>query len=103
MIVAIVKFKLPKSVDLKQATDLFKGSAPRYRGMPGLVRKYYLFDEAGTAGGCYLWESRAAAEAVYNAEWRKMIAERYGAEPTIEYFEAPVVVDNALDRITAVA
>jgi hypothetical protein len=95
MITAIVRFPLPASVTLAQATDLFHGSAPKYRDLPGLVRKYYLFDEQShVGGGVYLWESRAAAEAVYTPAWRKMLAERYGAEPEISYFESPVIVDN---------
>jgi hypothetical protein len=68
-------------------------------GLAGLVRKYYLFDaESRTGGGCYLWESREAAERVYNAEWRQMITDRYGAPPEISFFETPVVVDNSLGK-----
>jgi hypothetical protein len=99
MITAIVRFKLPPTVKAADAAELFKGSAPKYRGLSGLVRKYYLYDESGIGGGVYLWESRAAAERVYTAEWKKMIADRYGAEPDIAYFETPVVVDNAIDKI----
>lgn len=96
MITAIVRFKLPASVTLADAEQLFRGSAPKYVGLAGLVRKYYLFDAASrTGGGVYLWESRAAAEKVYSPEWRRTIAERYGADPEISYFESPVIVDNA--------
>jgi hypothetical protein len=102
MITAIVRFKLPASVKAAEAERLFKGSAPKYEGLAGLVRKYYLFDEASrTGGGVYLWESRAAADRVYTAEWRRMIAERYGAEPEISYFETPVIVDNARPKAQA--
>ena len=63
---------------------LFKGSAPKYRGMKGLVRKYYLFDDQNRAGGgVYLWKSRADADAVYTPQWKVYIAERYGAPPDI--------------------
>ena len=99
MITAIVRFKLPTNIDAAKAAELFQGSAPKYRGVTGLIRKYYLFDaESRTGGGCYLWESREAAERVYTAEWRKMIAERYGAAPEISFFETPVVVDNTLGK-----
>jgi hypothetical protein len=99
MITAIVRFKLPANLDAAKAAELFRNSAPKYRGLEGLVRKYYLFDaESRTGGGCYLWESREAAERVYNAEWRKMIAERYGAPPEISFFETPVVVDNSIGK-----
>ena len=101
MITAIVRFKLPAAIDAAKAAELFQGSAPKYQRLPGLIRKYYLFD-AGShiGGGCYLWESREAAERVYTAEWRRMISERYGAPPEISYFETPVVVDNALGKTT---
>lgn len=95
MITAIVRFKLPADVTLAKATELFKGSAPKYEGLAGLVRKYYLHGD-GVGGGVYLWESRAAAERVYTPAWRRMIADRYGAEPEILYFETPVIVDNAV-------
>ncbi len=104
MITAIVRFKLPGSIKLAEAEKLFKGSAPKYEGLAGLIRKYYIFDEAThTGGGVYLWENRSAAEKVYDAAWKAMIAERYGAPPEISYFESPVIVDNTLpeDRATA--
>jgi hypothetical protein len=101
MITAIVRFKLPLSIDAERAAELFQGSAPKYQGFPGLIRKYYLFDADGrTGGGCYLWESREAAERLYSAEWRQMIADRYGAPPEISFFETPVVVDNTLGKTT---
>ena len=99
MITAIVRFKLPDNVSLADATELFKGSVPKYEGLPGLVRKYYLHGP-GTGGGVYLWESRAAAERVYTPAWRKMIADRYGAEPEVLYFDTPVIVDNAARLVT---
>jgi hypothetical protein len=101
MITAIVRFKLPANIDAAKAAELFRGSAPKYEGLKGLVRKYYLFDaESRTGGGCYLWESREAAEHVYNAEWRKMIADRYGAAPEISFYETPVIVDNSQGKAT---
>ena len=103
MITAIVKFKLPSGTSFQQAEEAFRASAPKYRGLPGLVRKYYLYGEDGVAGGVYLWESRAAAERVYDEAWRKMIAERYGAEPSVTYFETPVIVDNAADSAATAA
>ena len=99
MITAVVRFKLPATIDAAKAADLFRGSAPNYQGLAGLIRKYYLFDaESRTGGGCYLWESREAAERVYTADWRKTIADRYGSPPEISFFETPVVVDNTLGK-----
>ena len=86
MITAIVRFPFTPGTTLDDAKALFEGSAPRYRAAPGLVRKYYLFGEDGSGGGVYLWESREAAERMYTADWKKMIADRYGTAPQISYF-----------------
>lgn len=102
MITAIVQFKVPGDTTLEMAKSLFESTAQRYRGMAGLIRKYYLYDPAtGMAGGCYLFESRAAAEALFNDDWRSLIADKYGAEPQIGFFETPVVVDNTTEQILA--
>lgn len=95
MITAIVKFRLPPRTTAEDARKLFEGSAPNYEGVPGLVRKYYLFGEDGTGGGVYLWESREAAERQYSQAWKDTIAQRYGTAPTIEYYESPVIIDNS--------
>ena len=94
MIVAIVRFPLPVGMSADQARASFEASAPSYQGLPGLQRKYYLRSEDGReGGGVYLWESRAAAEAVYDDGWRARLTERFGAAPHVEYLECPVVVD----------
>jgi hypothetical protein len=104
MIVAIVNFKLPEGLDERKATELFRSSAPKYRGMRGLVRKYYVFDkQRRIGGGVYLWKTKADAQAVYTAEWKAYIKERYGEEPTITYFDAPVIVDNISNEIQLAA
>lgn len=100
MITAVATFKLTPGTSLDDATAIFQSTAPRYRGMTGLIRKNYLFDpETGIGGGCYLFETRAAAEAIFDDTWRALIKEKYDAEPNIQYFETPVVVDNVSDEI----
>ena len=102
MITAIVQFPLKEGTTLDAARAAYEGSAPKYRGLAGLVRKYYLFDAAaGTGGGCYLWESREAAEAFHDDAWKRFITDRYGAEPRISYFETPVIVDNEVEASAA--
>ena len=104
MITAIVQFGLPKPVSLEEAAKMFESTAPRYQNLPGLVRKYYLRSEDGrTAGGVYLWKSRAEAEKVYNAEWRERVCKLYGNAPQVTYFDTPVIVDNASGAITKAA
>jgi hypothetical protein len=67
MIVSIVTFKLPRPWSVAEAAAIFQSTAPKYLGKPGLIRKHYYVTEAGDrAGGIYLWESKAAAEACYS-------------------------------------
>ena len=104
MIVAIVTFSLPQPSALDEITRTFQGTAPKYRGIPGLLRKNYFMSEDGTrAGGIYVWESRADAERVYTAEWCAFVEGKYGTPPTIEYLHSPVMVDNSAGTISVAA
>ena len=100
MITTLVQIKLSETLSLDKAQDIFAGTAPKYIDIQGLVRKYYLLSEDGeTAGGVYLWESRKAAETLYTDEWKKFILQKYGSEPSVTYFNSPVIVDNLLGEI----
>jgi hypothetical protein len=95
MITAVVRFRLPQGTTRDDAKALFEKSAPNYRSVPGLVRKYYLYGDDHTGGGVYLWNSRDAAERFYSDSWKSTIAQRYGAQPEILFYETPVIVENA--------
>jgi hypothetical protein len=82
MITVIVEFKLPQPISVAQARETFLTTAPKYKGMPGLIRKYYFLSEDGSkAGGIYLWASREDAGRTY--------------------LECPVVVDNVAHEIVS--
>ena len=103
-VTAIVRIPLSADMTREAAKAAYEASAPRYRGVRGLVRKYYLFSEDGrTGGGVYLFESREDAERLYDDAWKASIRERYGVEPSIEYFESPVIVDNDAGAISVAA
>lgn len=100
MITAIVQIKLPQPLTLEKAREIFSGTAPKYREVQGLIRKYYVLSkDGGTVGGVYLRNSQEDAERLYTEEWRKFIRDKYGVEPSVTYFESPVVVDNAAGEI----
>jgi len=104
MIVAIVTFTLPQQTTLAEITKTFQGTAPKYRGIPGLLRKNYFMSEDGRrAGGIYVWASRADAERVYSAEWKEFVTGKYGTPPSIEYLHSPVMVDNRDGKISVAA
>ena len=102
MITALVQFKLRQPLTRVKAQEIFVGTAPKYREVSGLIRKYYLLSEdGGTVGGVYLWRSKKDAEGLYTKEWRDYARDKYGASPSVIYFECPVVVDNLTNEITS--
>ncbi len=100
-VTAIVRFTLPEGRTREETAAAFEKSAPLYRDVQGLVRKYYLVSEdARTGGGVYLFESRADAERLYDDAWRAGLRERLGVEASVEYFDSPVIVDNEAGAIS---
>lgn len=99
MITALVQFRLRDPISLERAREAFSKSAPKYEGVPGLLRKYFTVAEDGCAlGGVYLWRSKEDAERFYSDAWKTSILEKYGSLPSIAYFHSPVIVENAVPR-----
>lgn len=104
MIVTITTFRLPQPTTLTEITKTFEATAPKYRDVPGLLRKHYFMSEDGQrAGGIYLWQSRADAERLYTPAWKAFVEEKYGGPPSIEYLHSPVTVDNTAGKIEVAA
>lgn len=102
MITTITTFRLPKPLTRDEARSIFLSTAPKYRDVAGLVRKSYVLSEDGrTAGGIYLWKSRQDAEAMYTESWRAFVRDKYGSDPSITWFDSPVVVDNVTNEIVS--
>jgi len=100
MITAIATCQWPSPITLDEARKIFLSTAPKYRGMAGLIRKYYLLSQDGsTVGGVYLWNSREEADALYTESWRAFVREKYGTDPSVVYMDCPVVVDNLSQEI----
>ena len=92
--IVIVQFPLAKRTEehaIKKGTE----TAPTYRNLSGrgLIREDYLNGDSGT-GGVYLWESREAAEAWFTVERVEMLTEKFGAKPSLTWYDTHVTVDN---------
>jgi len=100
MITSITRFQLPPGVPVEAIKNSYREVAPKFKNPPGLLRKYFLISEDGkTGGGVYLWNSMEQARAFSEGVIRPMIREKFKLEPSIEYYEAPVVVDNITSEI----
>ena len=96
MITEIVTFKIPRDMERARILELFEESAVLWRSHPKLHRKNYLYDpDAGIAGGVYTWDSIADAKEAHGAAFLARVAETFGSTPHFQYFETPVIVDNA--------
>ena len=99
MITAIVTYRLPPSIGLEACAEHYRKIAPGFRGVPGLIRKQFIYAEDGLAGGVYHWKTRADAEAFYSGPWLAGIRARYGMDPEIKYFHTACVTDNAAEAV----
>src|SRR5215813_6066676 len=100
MTTAIIQYSLPTGAPMDAVKSGFLEVAPFFQSPPGLLRKYFLLSNDGaTGGGVYLWDSRQTAHDFSEATLRPMIKERFHVEPSITYFETPVIVDNVSSQI----
>lgn len=95
MITAIVRYTLPPTISKEDCEAHFHMIAPGFRDVKGLLSKHFIWNvENSTAGGVYQWTSLDQAKAFYGGPWLEGIIDRYGQEPSIEYFEVFAITDN---------
>jgi hypothetical protein len=95
LVTVVSRFPLPAGVTAEQIRAAFEEAAPRFRNVPGLVRKQFLCSkDCRTAGGVYLWNDEGAARAFMNERVTPMIRAKFNVDPTIEFYDSPVIVEN---------
>jgi hypothetical protein len=96
MITAVVLYGRPPEIDKEACRQHFLKIAPNFLGVPGFVRKQFIYNvKGGIAGGSYIWKDLDSAKAFYNGPWLEGIRQRYGCEPQISYFETFAIADQA--------
>lgn len=83
-----VKFRSP--LPLEDVSNIINSRADDFRSLPGLIQKYYLYNESsGEYAGLYLWESKEAIDDYLASELRVTIGSAYQTEgtPDIEVYE----------------
>ena len=95
-------FKVPAGTSKSQLKETVNATAHTYEGIPGLIRKYYGISPDGSSlVGIYLWENRAAADALYTPEWVSLVTKRWAGPPMRQEWETPMVVESAERRLVA--
>jgi hypothetical protein len=100
VITAIVRYKLPPTIGRDACRAHFAKISAGFGEVDGLVRKQFIWNENGTAGGVYLWHSIECARVFYQGPWLDGILERYGMYPEIEYFQTFAVTENPGGNVT---
>jgi len=99
VITEIITFRLPEGMTREEVMANYRRSAPAWRANPDLIRKNYLYDAGSRrGGGVYLWRNIEAARRARDAAWLERVRRNYGSEPVVQYFETPIVADNAMGR-----
>jgi hypothetical protein len=97
-------FEVPEGSTKADLVSTIKATAHTYQGIPGLIRKYYgISEDARSIVGIYLWESKAAADALYTADWVAMVTKRWGSPPARQDWSTPMVVESAERRLVEAA
>jgi hypothetical protein len=101
MIVELVLFNNPPGLERAAEIAGARAVVDKWRANPDLLRKQFMRSEDGKVGGAvYYWKSRAAADAAHGPEWQAAVKARTGSEPTRQFFELFLVVDNEAGTVT---
>ena len=94
MITEIVFFDLPSGTTRDTAMALYRKTSDKWVSNPGLIEKYYFFDdEKNLGGGVYIWPDREAASRWHGAEYEALVERIYGTRPRIQILDALIHVD----------
>jgi hypothetical protein len=47
----------------------------------------------------YLWKNMEAAKQAHGAAFKERIGSVFGATPEVQYFDMPIVIDNAAKQV----
>jgi len=101
MITAIVTFRLAPGESHAGALAEIAKTVPLYqRAGPALIRKAIHLDAANGVGrSVYLWQDRESADRFFEMA-KANIKAKTGFEPTIEYLDCHVLVDNVTGEVS---
>lgn len=97
----IVKYPLPVPIPRDVMLEEFRAAENRFASMPGLVCKYFCYDEAAHTGhSVYIWEDEERARAFHGTEFSRKMVEIFDAPPECIFADTLLVVDNQRATIT---
>jgi hypothetical protein len=101
MITAIVEYKLPTTLPRDQVQGIFKMAEGKFRGMDGLEKKYFTYDEkTGQGLSVYFWSSLEKAQQCFTPEFAAEFESIFKAKPSIKYMDTLMLIDNIADQVS---
>lgn len=101
MVTVIVKYQLPVPASHMEMLDKFKKAEGLFRGLPGLVRKYFCYDsEKHTGHSVYLWEEKKDAEKFFGPEFIEHFKKTFGTAPEWFMVDTLMIIDNAAGDVS---
>ena len=98
----IVRYALPVPVDRQTMFEEFRAAEAQFAALPGLVRKYFCYDEESHTGhSVYLWETEEQARAFHGPQFRRKLVEIFDAPPDMIFVDTLLIVDNEREGISA--
>jgi hypothetical protein len=100
MITAVVEYQLPAILPREQVLKIFSMAEGKFRGMDGLDKKYFGYDEKTGAGlSVYIWLSMEQAARCFAEPFATEFEKVFNTRPTIRYIDTLMMIDNAADRV----
>ncbi len=91
----IVKYPLAEARSRDQMLAAFRAAEGQFASLPGLVRKYFAYDEAAHCGhSVYLFTDEASASAFFGPQFAATMKEKFGAVPEVFGVDTLLVVDG---------
>lgn len=96
MYTSIVTYKPQNGKTIEEVEASFQAVIPTFSNVPGLICKYFCFDDEAYEGtSVYIWESLEAAKALFeNPVFGENFQKSFGCVPSIKYVGVKLVVDN---------
>jgi hypothetical protein len=101
MITAIVEYKLPSVLPRNQVLEIFKMAEGKFRGLDGLDKKYFTYDDkTGQGISIYVWSSLEKANQCFTHPFASEFEKVFKTRPTIRCLDTLMVIDNAADQVS---
>lgn len=98
----IVKYALKAGMERSLLLSAFEGSTGKFAPVPGLIRKYFCFDQDKMQGvSVYLFASQKDADGFFSEPFMTEMTNRFGSRPELYSVDTLLVLDNEQKKVVS--